>query len=126
MISPLSRTILSIPATDRSTAEPKPATENKNLCLYIMIYLPVGVCGASIESTLLSNEHNACIEFLMQVGNSSDVSMQLADHEHRYKTEDLTSNGVCGATMDPTLPKDEHSACIEFLVYVGKSSDVYM
>lgn len=37
-----------------------------------------------------------------------------------------TNNGVIGARIDPTLPIDEQRACIEFRVYVGNSSDVYM
>lgn len=36
----------------------------------------------------------------------------------------LTSNGVCGASIEPIRPKDEHRACIEFLVWVGNNSDV--
>ena len=38
----------------------------------------------------------------------------------------LTKSGVCGATRDPTRPTAEQMACMEFRVYVGNSSDVYM
>ncbi|KAI8438279.1 hypothetical protein MSG28_010864, partial [Choristoneura fumiferana] len=32
--------------------------------------------------------------------------------------------GICVATIPPIRPIDEQSACIEFLVYVGNSSEV--
>lgn len=38
----------------------------------------------------------------------------------------LTKRGVCGARIDPILPKEEHNACMEFLVYVGNNSEVKM
>lgn len=38
----------------------------------------------------------------------------------------LTSKGICVAIIPPIRPIEEQRACIEFLVYVGNSSEVKM